>query len=996
MKKKWKAGILILLLLIVGVFRYRELLELNPTKPLQTESPYRVINAGNDGSLLVTDESGKRFYRLNAKHQAEFVLNGTRSQDGFFDAKQMYVGDDGSIYVLDLRRAGSRRMEQERILKYSSLGKLEKTLMEIQYGEEDRVYKNAINRILSLNGEIVWFQFTDNGFALMGESGELRHFPYPEAAQYLVDFVLDPQTGRCIYLTKNGEICEEQENGTFKTLYEADEESLEIPWYMDFSEEGELCFADIGRRGIYRLKEDGKAELIWNVTGSDGLTELDEDTRKESPIYYNFDMGTCLATTDGYGIVAAGSGEDISYLMEIPFTLSLTAAVWAEWIGAVLCAAALAALAVYGLYRVIKSKRHFIHIVAGMLAGTAILTTLFTMIILKDWTTRMTQEINDRTMSVSGLAARLIPGDKLEKVCSIRDYNGEDYQEIRSIARNIFTSGEMDINDLYCVIYRIQNGMITSMYSVEDYVGAIYPYDWPYEDSDEQNIIETHEQMTYMGLSSSEGSFIFTNSPILNSKGEAVGILEVGTDLYNFQQDNRKMIWEVMTSAVVLAVTMILIVSELLIFGQGQEKRKNRIAAGGDKTEIPVAMLRILVFLIFFVTNIPKAFLPIYIMKQAETEAVFGLSPALLVSVALSSEVLFGALTSFGGSAVLRLLGRRKTAVLGSIMFGVGLTMRGVVPTILSFIIGNAVMGAGWGFLLLIVQVMIAEKEPQEKSEGFTGYTAASLSGVNCGVVFGAFLINWLDYRSVLMTIGVISFTALLFSILYIFDEKKVDGRALASVEKSASDKMTEGAVPGISTARFLFSPHVLLYFIGIVIPVVAGGYFLAYLYPLLGENMGISETNIGYSYLLNGICIICLGGFLTRRLTRRLGQKGALTLAAVLYAAAFLLYAVRPGIPTLMVLLILLGASDSYGLPAQSTYYTDMKEVKAYGYDKAMGVYSVFENMSQVFGSFIFGVIYVTGVSMGLTIAAGVIFAAAAIFFLFGEKVGSIEEGNE
>ena len=65
--------------------------------------------------------------------------------------------------------------------------------MEIQYGEEDRVYKNAINRILSLNGEIVWFQFTDDGFALMGESGELRHFLYPEAAQYLVDFVLDPQ-----------------------------------------------------------------------------------------------------------------------------------------------------------------------------------------------------------------------------------------------------------------------------------------------------------------------------------------------------------------------------------------------------------------------------------------------------------------------------------------------------------------------------------------------------------------------------------------------------------------------------------------------------------------------------------------------------------------------------------------------------------------------------------------------------------------------------------
>ena len=176
------------------------------------------------------------------------------------------------------------------------------------------------------------------------------------------------------------------------------------------------------------------------------------------------------------------------------------------------------------------------------------------------------------------------------------------------------------------------------------------------------------------------------------------------------------------------------------------------------------------------------------------------------------------------------------------------------------------------------------------------------------------------------------------------------------------------------------------------MIPVVAGGYFLAYLYPLLGEELGMSETNIGYSYLINGICIICLGNFLTKQLTHRIGQKGSLALAAVLYAGAFLLYAVWPGIPTLIVLLILLGVSDSYGLPAQSTYYTDMKEVQRYGYDKAMGVYSLFENMSQVFGSFIFGIIYVNGVTWGLTIAGAVILAAAVIFVIFGEKVGSGE----
>ena len=227
--------------------------------------------------------------------------------------------------------------------------------------------------------------------------------------------------------------------------------------------------------------------------------------------------------------------------------------------------------------------------------------------------------------------------------------------------------------------------------------------------------------------------------------------------------------------------------------------------------------------------------------------------------------------------------------------------------------------------------------------------------------------------------------------LLYIYDERKTD--AEMTVAEGGEKKQALGG--GMSTARFLLSPHVILYFIGIVIPVVAGGYFLAYLYPLLGENLGISETNIGYSYLLNGVCIICLGGFLTKQLTRRLGQKGSLALAAVLYAGAFLIYAVWPGISTLMVLLVLLGASDSYGLPAQSTYYTDMKEVQAYGYDKAMGVYSLFENMSQVFGSFIFGIIYVNGVTVGLTIAGGVIVAAAVLFFLFGEKVDAGEESN-
>ena len=110
------------------------------------DTVYRVITC-EDQSLLVADKSGNRIYRINQDRQIEFVLNGTRSQNGFYDAKQMYSGEDGSIYLLDVRRTGSRKMEQERILKYDRNGKMVQVVSDIRYDENERVYKNAINRI---------------------------------------------------------------------------------------------------------------------------------------------------------------------------------------------------------------------------------------------------------------------------------------------------------------------------------------------------------------------------------------------------------------------------------------------------------------------------------------------------------------------------------------------------------------------------------------------------------------------------------------------------------------------------------------------------------------------------------------------------------------------------------------------------------------------------------------------------------------------------------
>ena len=71
--------------------------------------------------------------------------------------------------------------------------------------------------------------------------------------------------------------------------------------------------------------------------------------------------------------------------------------------------------------------------------------------------------------------------------------------------------------------------------------------------------------------------------------------------------------------------------------------------------------------------------------------------------------------------------------------------------------------------------------------------------------------------------------------------------------------------------------------------------------------------------------------------------------------------------IPSLLIALALIGVADSFGIPLLTSYFTDLKDVEQFGYDRGLGVYSLFENGAQSLGSFVFGYVLVLGVGRGL-----------------------------
>jgi predicted MFS family arabinose efflux permease len=146
-------------------------------------------------------------------------------------------------------------------------------------------------------------------------------------------------------------------------------------------------------------------------------------------------------------------------------------------------------------------------------------------------------------------------------------------------------------------------------------------------------------------------------------------------------------------------------------------------------------------------------------------------------------------------------------------------------------------------------------------------------------------------------------------------------------------------------------------------------------------SEYGLSETKIGYSFLINGLIVICLSNILTGYFTKKVKKAYSLVIASLLYSAAFLCVAYMQNVLSLIIVLVLLGLSDSFGLPLQTSYYTDLEAVKKYGYDKSIGIYSLFENIAQAGGSFIFSYVLIIGVKKGLIVVLGIVAVLAIIF---------------
>lgn len=971
-KKLFVIAAITLILCTALLILFRSYIGINPFREMETLD-IADVDISVDGHMYLLTDSGTRLVKVNPAGSIDFMLEGN-SDFKYLFKRGLQVTDDanGNIYIHNRvpSKAMSSAIGEESVVVFSKYGVYKGTYLDQIYDEP--LFRPQIVELQNIGGSVSAIIASDSEIILEDILTHNRREYQLENANLLAAAAAYNEQDGCVYIvSRDGRILRNifednkssDDAGDFSVIYEVEDgDEKMIPADIAVDADGRVFVADVGNDEIFEITDDGAGETVSvdikpiKITAS----HLSEMLIGESTdtIAYVDNNGMMQFNSFGYSALVKTIAIFCYILLLINALLAIYMLIFVVVIVFVNSSDRVKTIGTYGSFAIALTAL-FCIIMHGGMKGNAIENEL-------------AEEMHNAV-----LINYMIDADDFAGIRECRDFNSEAYAGIREACENAILNQGKNVSNRYAILYTLEeNDAVYVRYSTEQNYGCNYPYIWT-DGTDERELYDTGEFMTFDDLASDPtGTFLVIYAPLTDDENNVVGIIEVGCDYDELISSTNGLVWTIGISLFVMMIVVLMIVLELIEYNDAK-KNATIVGLNRERKQPSLKMLRLVVFIVFFITNLSTPFLSIYALELAEKYNGFlSLSPEILAAIPISSEVLFGAVFSILGNSFIDKMNVRKTAFLGGYLFVGGLLIRCLYPDLWVLTIGNGVMGAGWGVLLLIVNASIAaEEDPEQQEEGFTHYNIALQNGINTGVVAGGFALVFLDHLGVLIASTIISFSMLIFISRYMFDKP-------VNTEK---DNKSSGIVEMI---KFMFSPKVLMYFLFIVIPVIAASYYLNFLYPIIGADLGMSETNIGYSYLANGLVTIVFSNVIVKFVTRRFSDRMALFLASGIYLITFVLVGVWTNIPMLIAALILLPVSDSFGYVIQETYYSRLKETGELGYEKAMGVYSLIENLSQTIGSFVFGYILLVGVTKGM-IVFGITIGLCGLIFLIGSGIG-------
>lgn len=457
-----------------------------------------------------------------------------------------------------------------------------------------------------------------------------------------------------------------------------------------------------------------------------------------------------------------------------------------------------------------------------------------------------------------------------------------------------------------------------------------------------------------------------------------------------FDRKMHDILLDSLTMLVLSLILMIEIVIFMIILLQLQYEKKYLSKAKGSlidskaKRGLDIVVVRVLTMLTGMSIFMSASFIPLR-MKEL-FESLLGLSEGLILGIPISAEMLFAALAALFAGRLIDQKGWRFVLFMGLCVFAVGLFLSFYAPSALIFILARAFTGAGYGFILLSIRGYVNERPTEkERTNGFSNYVSGLYAGFIIGVVVGAMLADRIGFANVFLASLLFCLVAFCFTLVFL--RKSVSSVSREEERTPAVETENEQPAEGMGVLSFLGNFRVLGFFLLIMLPLTICSMFVDYYFPIFATGEGMSTSNVGRAFMLNGIAIAYMGPFMYKFFHERLGSRKSIFVSGLIIVGSLLLFYFFNNIVVAFMVVILMGISESFGLVAQNNYFVSLKETGTFGTGAALGYAENVRKLGQMMGPFVFGSVVAMG-SLGIGLI-GLASFVMIVLFMFSSGTG-------
>lgn len=925
----------------------------------------------DQGNLWAIDSSQKRIVKAVPRgkgfERAWEIRGDDRNPGGLFSVSEIApTGDGGALALNFVLDETGYAISREDILRFGPDGQPEEVLWSKTYSSDEKLSLTK-TRLFGLTSEAAGVTF----FLKLASEVEAWHIAPGAQAQKLFTFGFEDaqnmvtfgswrsDTKTLVFNTRRGEVfsVRADQPPLALDLTPLPGDTAYWPAFVDQDAQGSVYFVDHNNGKLIRRTSEGKLDVV--ADGS-ALASVGADP---TGLYFQSihlnEFGVLSTENADSVLVKKLGGETLFYgnqldlgLLVFAFRASVGLAFW-------LCLALATLLIVWSLYhwrKVISDIFYRGVILVGVVAMAAwlLIATVF-----GSFLDRHEQQVFYTLSQLVQRGAAEIDVSLVQALQTPKAFATPEYNRLKEESLEFFNNNKDPWNaDYYMGLYTVvDDQLFTLQYATTDFGGSYHRQAIPY-------LGTNYERSWVEGLVATDrftdafGEWMYATAPVKDADGNTIAIMEIGQDLSKYTKANDDLMVAVFKSLMVLILVVILFIYEATLFESALRRRE---LPGIEKNT--GGLMRPLAFLLFVANTLAVGIIPLN--AEQFFQPLGDLPKGVVISLPLSAEMLFLVIGALVGASLLDRLHFRGIFTTGTVLMGLGLAGSALATDQTAFILARSLTGLGMGLCYIANKhFVILTNRPENRNAAFAQINAGYFAGFSFGVPLGSVIAANAGMASVYWVSLAVTVLVLAFALVLLVPEE----RKILEERPEDSDENLQ-RLPHLPVWKYLARRKVWSYGFLFFLPICAAAMFFRYVVPLQAEEIHLTGSDVGLLFLLYGVMVIVAGPKLSTVMEKYLGLKKSLLLGGFLMAASFLLFWFHVSVPVLFLVAFLIGLADAFGIPAQMSHFLNLPATKLYGETRAMGIYAVLENLGQVVGPPIFGLLLLLGPDVGLVL---------------------------